>query len=68
MLEWTDAEEADLPYSVLEEAEEVFLTGTLRDVQAVARIDGRDLPGAPGPVAAKAMSVFVERMAADFEP
>lgn len=68
VLQWTDAEEADLPYSVLEEAEEVFLTGTLRDVQAVSRIDQRELPGAPGPVTAKTMAVFAERMAADFEP
>jgi branched-chain amino acid aminotransferase len=68
VLQWTDAEEADLPYSVLEEAEEVFLTGTLRDVQAVARVDQRELPGTPGPVTAKAMAVFAERMAADFEP
>ena len=37
------------------EAEEIFLTSTLRDVQAVHRVDGRELPGAPGPVTAKAM-------------
>jgi branched-chain amino acid aminotransferase len=68
VLQWTDAEEAELPYSVLEEADEVFLTGTLRDVQAVSRVDLRELPGAPGPVTAKAMEIFAERMAADFEP
>ena len=68
VLQWLDAEEADLPLSVLEEADEVFLTGTLRDVQAVSRVDDRDLPGAPGPVTAKAMAVFAERAAADLEP
>ena len=67
-LQWLDAEEADLPLSVLEEAEEVFLTGTLRDIQGVSRVDDRDLPGAPGPVTAKAMAVFTERAAADLEP
>ncbi|MEY9963857.1 branched-chain amino acid aminotransferase [Streptacidiphilus sp. MAP12-16] len=67
-LQWLDAEEADLPLSVLEEADEVFLTGTLRDVQAVSRVDDRQLPGAPGPVTAKAVAVFTERSAADLEP
>lgn len=66
VVEWTGAEEADLPLSVLDEAEEVFLTSTLRDVQAVRRIDGREL--APGPVTAKAMALFAERGAADIDP
>ncbi|GAB2585993.1 aminodeoxychorismate lyase [Streptomyces capparidis] len=68
LLEWTGAEEADLPLDVLAEADEILLTSTLRDVQALHRIDGRDLPGAPGPVTAKAMSVFDERAAADIDP
>lgn len=67
VVDWCDAEEADLPLSVLEEAEEVFLTSTLRDVQAVTRIDGRELPG-PGPVTAKAMIRFTERSADDLDP
>ncbi|MCD0481253.1 aminodeoxychorismate lyase [Streptacidiphilus sp. ASG 303] len=66
--EWLGAEEADLPLSVLQEADEILLTSTLRDVQAVHRVDGRDLPGAPGPVAAKAMAVFAERSADDVDP
>ena len=48
---------------VLERADEIFLTSSLRDVQAVHRVDGRDLPGAPGPVTAKAMRIFAERAA-----
>lgn len=48
-IEWFDVREVDAPLSVLETADEVFLTSTTRDVQAVARVDGRDLP-APGPV------------------
>lgn len=66
--EWAGAEETDLPLSALDEAEEVFLTSTLRDVQAVHRVDGRELPGAPGPVTAKAMALFAERAAADLDP
>jgi branched-chain amino acid aminotransferase len=66
--DWCGAEEADLPLAALFEAEEVFLTSSLRDVQAVNRVDGRELPGAPGPVTAKAMEVFAERSAADIDP
>ncbi|PJE95001.1 4-amino-4-deoxychorismate lyase [Streptomyces carminius] len=66
--EWTGAEETDLPLDVLIRAEEIFLTSTLRDVQAVHRVDGRVLPGAPGPVTTKAMRVFAERSAADIDP
>ncbi|MGV9317242.1 aminotransferase class IV [Streptomyces sp. NPDC003691] len=67
-VEWTGAVEADLPFDVLERADEIFLTSSLRDVQAVHRIDDRLLPGAPGPVTAKAMRVFDERAAADPDP
>ncbi len=71
VLEWTGARETDLPFSVLAAdgaVEEVFLTSSLRDVQAVRRLDGRELPGALGPVTAKAMRVFDERSAADVDP
>ncbi|MEV6327424.1 aminodeoxychorismate lyase [Streptomyces sp. NPDC051909] len=66
--EWTGAEEADLPLDVLESADEIFLTSTLRDVQAVHRVDDRELAGAPGPVTAKAMRIFEERAARDRDP
>ena len=66
--EWTGAKETDLPLDVLDRADEVFLTSTLRDVQAVHRVDGRELPGAPGPVTAKAMRVFDERSGHDQDP
>ncbi|MDQ0778542.1 branched-chain amino acid aminotransferase [Streptomyces aurantiacus] len=67
-VEWTGAKETDLPLDVLERAEEVFLTSTLRDVQAVHRVDGRELPGAPGAVTAKAMRIFDERAGDDVDP
>ncbi|MFC7870972.1 aminotransferase class IV [[Kitasatospora] papulosa] len=67
-LEWTGAQETELPLDVLERADEIFLTSTLRDIQAVHRVDGRELPGAPGPVTAKAMRVFEERAAGDVDP
>ncbi|WP_370411114.1 aminotransferase class IV [Streptomyces fradiae] len=66
--EWTGAEETDLPLDVLESADEIFLTSTLRDVQAVHRVDDRELAGTPGPVTAKAMRIFEERAARDRDP
>lgn len=68
VIEWAGAHEEDLPYEALGEAEEVFITSSLRDVQPVSRVDARELPGAPGPVTAKVMEVFAERAAADPNP
>ncbi|MEU8675707.1 aminodeoxychorismate lyase [Streptomyces sp. NPDC048560] len=67
-VEWTGAQEAELSPEVLGRAEEIFLTSTTRDVQAVHRVDDRELPGAPGPVTAKAMRVFDERAGDDLDP
>ncbi|WP_327715937.1 aminodeoxychorismate lyase [Streptomyces sp. NBC_00490] len=67
-VEWTGAKETDLPLDVLERADEVFLTSTLRDVQAVHLVDDRELPGTPGPVTAKAMRIFDERAGNDLDP
>ncbi|MFE5632908.1 aminotransferase class IV [Streptomyces sp. NPDC056463] len=67
-VEWTGAVEADLPLDVLESAQEIFLTSTLRDIQAVHRVDDRELSPAPGPVTAKAMRIFDEHAAADKDP
>ncbi|WP_327240507.1 aminodeoxychorismate lyase [Streptomyces sp. NBC_01318] len=68
VVEWAGAHETELSMDVLEHAEEVFVTSSLRDVQAVRRIDGRALPGTPGPVTAKAMRVFDERAGHDLDP
>ncbi|MFI9602332.1 aminotransferase class IV [Streptomyces sp. NPDC052043] len=68
VLEWTGAKETRLPLDVLSRAEEVFLTSTLRDVQAVHRVDDRELPDAPGPVTAKAMRIFGERAHQRLDP
>ncbi|MFE9599633.1 aminotransferase class IV [Streptomyces hokutonensis] len=67
-VEWTGAKESDLPLDVLERADEVFLTSSLRDVQAVHLLDDRQLPGVAGPVTAKAMRVFDERSGDDLDP
>ncbi|MER6072519.1 aminodeoxychorismate lyase [Streptomyces sp. NPDC001817] len=67
-VEWTDARETDLPLDVLQRADEVFLTSTLRDIQAVHRVDDRELSDTPGPVTAKAMQIFDERSGQDLDP
>jgi branched-chain amino acid aminotransferase len=68
VVEWTGARETDLPLDVLDRADEIFLTSSLRDVQAVHRVDARELSPTPGPVTAKAMRVFDERSGADLDP
>jgi branched-chain amino acid aminotransferase len=72
LLEWTGATEADLPIDVLDEADEVFLASTTRDVQAVSAIvrDGavRTIAEAPGPVTREAAAVFAKRSLEDPEP
>ncbi|MEU5582075.1 aminodeoxychorismate lyase [Streptomyces huasconensis] len=67
-VEWTGARETDLPMDVLDRADEIFLTSTLRDVQGVHRVDGRELTVAPGPMTTKAMRTFDERAADDLDP
>ncbi|RMI42641.1 aminotransferase class IV [Streptomyces triticirhizae] len=68
VIEWLGAKETELPMDCLRWADEVFLTSSTRDVQAVRRVDDRELPGAPGPVTAEALRVFRARSAADQDP
>ncbi|MFB7055999.1 aminotransferase class IV [Streptomyces vinaceus] len=69
VVEWAGAKETDLPFEALEQAEEIFLTSSLRDVQAVHRVDGRGTAHAvPGPVTAGAMRTFEARAGADIDP
>jgi branched-chain amino acid aminotransferase len=67
VLQWCDVREADLTLAEAMAADEVFLTSSLRDVQAVERWDDLELP-APGPVSKEVAAVFAERSAADLEP
>lgn len=67
VLRATAAEERALPLDVLGEAEEIFLTSSTRDVQAVDRIDDRRLE-APGPVTAEAAAAFAALAAHDADP
>jgi branched-chain amino acid aminotransferase len=67
LLEWCDVVEVDEPISVLDQAEEVFLVSTTRDVQPVHLIDGREL-GAPGPVTRAIRETWAKRAAENVDP
>ena len=63
VLECTDAAEEALPYDVLFRADELFVTSTIRQVQAVAHVDGHAVPAAPGPVTSAARAAFLAHAA-----
>lgn len=62
--------ETDLPFlPTLHRADEIFLTSTLRDVQAVVELDGNKVgDGAIGPVTAAVRALFRTRAATDSDP
>jgi branched-chain amino acid aminotransferase len=68
VLEWVGAAEEDLPLDALMSADEAFLTGTTRDVQAIRQVNGSKLAAVPGPVTRKAAEVFGSRAAESPEP
>jgi branched-chain amino acid aminotransferase len=59
--------EVDEPIEVLESADEIFVTSTTRDVQAVHRCDDRELT-APGPLTAAAQAIWAKREAETSDP
>jgi branched-chain amino acid aminotransferase len=65
VLESSHVVEQDVPFEVLQSADEVFLTSTGRDVQPVHQIDDRRLD--PGPVTARVAAAF-SNLAADLDP
>lgn len=67
VLEWSDAVEVDVPLPALEQAEEVFITSSTRDVQPVHRVDARSV-AAPGPITAAVRDEFARRSRADVDP
>ena len=56
-------EEVDLPVGALTAADEAFLTSSTREVQAIAAVDGRALPVAPGPITQQLRDAFRVRVA-----
>jgi branched-chain amino acid aminotransferase len=68
VIEWAGAEEEDLTLDTLASADEAFLSGTTRDVQAIRRVDGTELPSVAGPVTKKAAEIFALRSAESPDP
>ena len=69
VLEWYGGREADLPFDALTTSDEVFLTSTARDVQAVVTVDGRPVgTGRPGPVTLAAARAFAEQQRERTDP
>ena len=68
VIEWAGAAEDDLTMDDLSNAEEAFLTGTTRDVQPIAHVNGRKLAAVPGPITRKAAEVFAMRAAESPDP
>jgi branched-chain amino acid aminotransferase len=66
--ELPDADEDNLPMAALPEADEVLLTSSTRDVQPLRVLDGRELPGAEGPVAKRAIDAIADLQARDMDP
>jgi branched-chain amino acid aminotransferase len=63
-----DADEDDIPIEELARADEVLLTSSTRDVQPLRELDGRQLPGARGPMARRAATALTELQARDLDP
>ena len=57
-----DVEEGAWPVADLRAAGEAFLASTTREIQAVAAIDGVELPEAPGPRTREAEQAFQETL------
>ena len=62
------AEEAMLGPESLSDANEAFLTSSTREVQPIARVDGRALQAAPGPTSEKLALLLVELIARNRDP
>lgn len=72
VVEWCRADgvevlEEPLPLEALADADEVFITSSVRDVYPVSAVDGRALP-APGPVTARAQEIWKAREAEGTDP
>jgi branched-chain amino acid aminotransferase len=61
-------DERDIPVGALADAEEAFLTSAVRDVHPIRAVDGKVLPGCPGPVTKAAADAYAALLAADPDP
>jgi branched-chain amino acid aminotransferase len=72
LLEWAadgglPVREGSVSMAALAEADEVVLTSSIRDVQPVHAVDGRELV-VPGDLGARAVALFAQRAAEGIDP
>ena len=67
VLEWYGGREVDEPLEVIDDASEIFLASTTRDVQGVHRWNDRELV-APGPVTREAMAAWASGQSKSLDP
>jgi branched-chain amino acid aminotransferase len=67
VVEWCGVEERDISIAELDQADEVFLTSTTRDVQGVVQLDERVF-AAGGPVTERVAATWREREPQDVDP
>ncbi|MDR2382101.1 MAG: aminotransferase class IV [Bifidobacteriaceae bacterium] len=69
LLEWTDAVEESVPLEALWEADEVFITSTVRNAQGVTAVDGQSVGGGRlGPLTQAAAEAFAAGQARSLDP
>jgi branched-chain amino acid aminotransferase len=64
-------EEVDLPlHALVDDADEAFLTSTVREVQGIAEVAGwgHTFPAAPGPVTRRLAAAFTDLVAREIDP
>ena len=61
-------ESALLTFADLDQADEIFLTSSTRDVHPVSHLDGAPVPSAPGPLTAAAAAAFAALADHDLDP
>jgi branched-chain amino acid aminotransferase len=63
LIEALEVEEGEWTLENVSSASEAFLASTVREVQPVAAVDGKELPAAPGPRTQEAKRAFAEVLA-----
>jgi len=60
--------ERDVPVGALRDADEAFVSSTVREVQPIAAVDGHALPAVPGPITSRLAAAFTELTKRDLDP
>ena len=68
VIELVEVIERPLPLDALDQAAEVYVTSSTRDVMPAHRVDGRALPTCPGPSTTAAADALAALLADDLDP